>query len=91
MSASGEVRLRQSTHGLESAFVGQLLDVAKSGFRACHDRFTLNSGELVAYEFAGRCGFARAMWTRIIGERIETGFRICEEERRPRRKRRPMG
>jgi hypothetical protein len=77
-AAAGEVRLRQSyTPG--GPFLGRLVDTAATGFRASHDCFTLVSGELVDYEFEGHRGVARAMWTRIVDEHVETGFRICRE------------
>jgi hypothetical protein len=77
-AAAGEVRLRQSyTPGLP--FVGQLMDIAKTGFRARHNRFALGSGELVDFEFDGHRGLARTMWTRIVDDHVETGFRICHE------------
>ena len=74
-AASGEVQLcRTNLPGMP--FSGRLIDTAQSGFRARHDRFALESGELVAFEFAGRRGVARAMWKRIVGREVETGFRI---------------
>jgi hypothetical protein len=77
----GEVYLRQSQMpGV--LFVGLLMDIAPHGFRACHDRFTLSSGELVDFVFEGHSGLARAMWTRIVDEHVETGFRICRENGR---------
>jgi hypothetical protein len=75
---SGEVHLRESqSHG--APFAGELLDIAKTGFRARHTCLALASGELVEFRFACRCGIARTMWTRIIDDHAETGFRICEE------------
>jgi hypothetical protein len=53
------------------------MDIAQTGFRANHDRLTLDSGELVEFEFEGTRGLARAMWTRIVDDHAETGFRIC--------------
>ena len=80
--AEGEVRLRQSL-APAVVFTGRLLDIADTGFRARHDRFTLGSGDLVDFEFAGRSGVARAMWTRIIADQVETGFRICRDNGPP--------
>jgi hypothetical protein len=74
----GEVYLRESySPGVQ--FVGRLVDIADNGFRARHDRFTLGSGDLVDFEFVGHSGIARSMWTRIIANEVETGFRICRE------------
>jgi hypothetical protein len=77
-SAVGEVHLRPSQNA-GGPFVGRLLDIANTGFRACHQRFALGSGDLVDFEYGGRTGLARAMWTRIVGDHVETGFRICHE------------
>jgi len=85
--ANGEVRFRQ-TNVPGVSFSGRLVDIAKSGFRACHDRLELQSGEMVDFEFEGRRGVARAMWTRISKTLIESGFRICEEEPKKGRKNR---
>ena len=74
----GEVRFRQA-HTPAIPFIGQLMDVAVSGFRAHHYQFALGSGELVDFEFHGHSGLARAMWTRIVDDHVETGFRICQE------------
>jgi hypothetical protein len=76
--AVAAVHFRQS-RGPGSSFVGHLLDIAATGFRARHDRMTLISGDLVDYEFEGHNGLARAMWTRIVDGQVETGFRICQE------------
>jgi len=72
---SGEVRLRQSDT-LSGSFAGSLLDTAVSGFRARHGRLTLASGQLVDFEFSGRTGLARVVWTRIVDGEAETGFHI---------------
>jgi hypothetical protein len=80
--ADGEVRLCQAQMP-GGPFVGHLLDMAVTGFRARHNRFTLGAGELVAFEFAGRRGLARAVWTRIIADQVETGFRICRDKGPP--------
>jgi hypothetical protein len=80
-AAEGEVDLCQSfAPGAPGVpFVGRLLDIAASGFRARHHRFALCSGELVDFAFEGRRGLARAVWTRIVDDEVETGFRICPE------------
>jgi len=65
---------------LAAAFSGDLLDTAATGFRARHGRLTLVSGQIVGFEFGGRKGVARAMWTRIVDGQAETGFRILPQE-----------
>ena len=80
--AEGEVRLCPSyAPGVPGVpFVGRLVDIAASGFRARHDRFTLCSGELLDFAFEGHRGLVRAVWTRIVDDEVETGFRICPEK-----------
>jgi hypothetical protein len=73
------VTLRQAGE-IAAPFRGDLLDTAATGFRARHRRLSLGSGQLVNFEFAGRKGFARAIWTRIVDGQAETGFRILPRE-----------
>ena len=77
--ATGAVRLRQGGE-MAAPFQGHLLDTAPTGFRARHDRLSLASGQLVDFEFTGRKGVARAIWTRIVDGHAETGFRILPQE-----------
>jgi hypothetical protein len=77
-TATGEVHLREPGE-IAGNFSGLLLDQSAAGFRARHERLTLASGCLVDFEFAGRSGKARAVWTRIENNRAETGFRIVME------------
>jgi len=73
--ARGPVRLRPE--GLMStAIKGRLLDLARSGFRARHACHTLFSGQVVEFRHARAQGRARVVWTRIIGDQIESGFFI---------------
>src|ERR1700692_519574 len=73
--ADEDVRLRPE--GLMSpAITGRLLDVAASGFRVQHESRSLVSGLAVHFEFRGAQGLAQIMWTRILGNRVESGFRI---------------
>jgi len=62
-----------------ASFTGQLMDVARTGFRAHHDRLSLGSGQLVEFQMARRHGRARAVWTRILDGKAETGFRIVAQ------------
>ena len=73
----GEVRLRQ-TGVIAPPFGGTLVDLSASGFRARHACLALKSGDRVDFEFAGMSGCARAVWTRIVDGRAETGFSILE-------------
>lgn len=72
---SGEVHLRQA-RAIAGPFEGNLIDASSQGFRIRHNRLTLGSGQLVDFEWAGKSGRARAVWTRIVGEEAETGFQI---------------
>ena len=69
----GDIRLRQ-TGTMSGSITGHLIDASPHGFRIRHDCLTLASGERVDFEFHGRTGAARAMWTRIVGREAETGF-----------------
>jgi hypothetical protein len=61
---------------MSTAIEGQLLDIAQSGFRARHECHTLFSGQVVEFQHARAQGRARVVWTRIVGDRIESGFFI---------------
>jgi hypothetical protein len=74
----GEVRLRQAG-AAGGAFMGRLVDLSPHGFRTRHACLTLGSGDRVDFEFQGRSGAARAMWTRIVDSEAETGFNILRE------------
>ncbi|MGA2436809.1 MAG: PilZ domain-containing protein [Bryobacteraceae bacterium] len=79
-AADLEIRLRPE--GLMSAPVeGHILDVAKSGFRARHSSHAIVSGQVVEFEFEGGEGRARVVWTRILGDQIESGFQVLAGER----------
>ena len=76
--ARGDIRLRQ-TGAMTGPFTGHLVDASPHGFRIRHACLTLASGDHVDFEFRGRSGAARAMWTRIVGVEAETGFNILRE------------
>lgn len=63
---------------LARAVNGALLDDSEHGFRATHDEPTLRPGHCVRFEHASGAGRARVVWTRIFGERIESGFLVLE-------------
>jgi cold shock CspA family protein len=58
---------------------GHLVDIANRGFRARHKARGLEPGQQVEFEIAGFPGRARVVWTRIVGERVESGFLILAE------------
>jgi hypothetical protein len=55
---------------------GQLVDVSDGGFRASHDNASLEPGQVVEFEHQHQKGSARAVWNRISGSSIQTGFLI---------------
>jgi hypothetical protein len=56
---------------------GKLLDRSASGFRAQHDCPGLTCGQIVQFRLsASSKGQARVVWTRLLGNRVETGFLI---------------
>lgn len=59
-----------------SPIAGKLLDLAASGFRARHRCPGLLAGAVVDFELGSRHGRARVVWTRILGEAVESGFLI---------------
>ena len=76
--AHGTVMLHPRNGSCE-AIVGRLVDLSRSGFRARHHAQTLLPGQDVEFEIAGLPGSARVVWTRIAGNRVESGFLILRE------------
>lgn len=55
----------------------KLVDRSASGFRAAHQSPELACGQLVEFRLGSSAKrVARVVWTRISGERVETGFFI---------------
>lgn len=59
-----------------------LLDLSASGFRASHTSKELCSGQEVAFYHDGEEGRARVVWTRIVGQSVESGFLVCQEKQK---------
>jgi hypothetical protein len=76
--AQGDVRLCRSGE-MAAPFIGRLLEMSAHGFRTRHSCLSLASGDRVDFEFNGRSGAARAMWTRIEDSEAETGFNVLLE------------
>ena len=57
---------------------GLLVDVSASGFRAAHSFKQLCPGQEVAFRHEAGGGVARVVWTRILGQTVESGFFILE-------------
>jgi hypothetical protein len=59
---------------------GELKDISPSGFRMAHGYASLEAGQVVEFSMmsvhGARRGSARAMWNRISGQNVETGFLI---------------
>jgi hypothetical protein len=80
-AADGPVRMTLRRNGsVITAVSGHLVDIAESGFRAQHGAPTLRPGDIVEFERAGARGLARVVWTRIMGEEVESGFLILAED-----------
>jgi hypothetical protein len=75
--AAGDVTLW--LNGSPLTVSGHLIDLAKSGFRARHNSPTLRSRHIVEFEMAGVSGRARVVWTRVLGDQVESGFLILAE------------
>ncbi len=63
---------------LGEPFIGTLVDSSSNGFRSRHDCPFLTSGQLVYFKFGRRKGTARVVWTRIMGNQVESGFTILK-------------
>lgn len=57
-----------------------LKDLSASGFRASHTSKELCSGQEVAFCHDAAEGLARVVWTRIVGQKVESGFLIFRED-----------
>ncbi len=58
---------------------GTLLDVSLDGFRAAHPNTALRAGQEVAFRHPLARGSAQVIWNRVLGDRVETGFRVLEK------------
>ena len=78
-AAGGEVRF-QFGAGMAKRdggeVLGKVLDRSAGGFRAQHDCSRLTCGQIVEFRLTSSSGLARVVWTRILGERVESGFLI---------------
>jgi len=59
-----------------------LIDLSATGFRASHTSKELCSGQEVAFCHDAGKGVARVVWTRIVGQSVESGFLVCEAKRK---------
>jgi hypothetical protein len=59
-----------------------LIDLSASGFRASHTSKELCSGQEVTFFHDAGEGRARLVWTRIVGQSVESGFLVCQGKRK---------
>ena len=80
LPAHGPVKLRPK--GLAATSIpGEMLDINGSGFRARHGFQALVSGHIVEFAYGRQRGRARVVWTRILGDQVESGFMILPRTR----------
>ncbi len=73
--ARGEVLLVVDSPALVE-IRGSLLDVSLAGFRASHRYTALCAGQEVCFCHSLGQGWARVIWNRVLGDRVESGFLI---------------
>ena len=71
----GHVKLWWPAQGAEPIW-GKLVDTSRTGFRASHNCLGLGAGQTVGFELSGSQGLARVVWTRVLGDRVESGFAL---------------
>ena len=74
--ASGQVELRPQWFASTTSIPGQMLDINSGGFRVRHSFQALVSGHIVEFAYGRQRGRARVVWTRILGDQVESGFMI---------------
>ena len=79
--ASGQVELRPEWFASTTSISGQMLDIHSGGFRARHSFQALVSGHIVEFAYGRQRGRARVVWTRILGDQVESGFMILPRTR----------
>jgi hypothetical protein len=55
---------------------GRLVDLSPNGFRMAHASIELIPGMVVKFSHSVASGEARVVWSRILANRVETGFLI---------------
>ena len=76
---SGEVLLSCDAHPL-SEIRGTLRDISEEGFRVAHHCAELSAGQQVRFAHPFAQGVATLMWTRVLGESVESGFHVSKVE-----------
>jgi hypothetical protein len=75
--AEGEIQLSLEGAG-SSAFLGNLIDSSRGGFRASHRQTSLAAGQQVRFLHSLGEGRALVMWNRILEWHVESGFLILD-------------
>ncbi len=79
----GVVFLKILKSDLRSALIrASLIDLSASGFRASHTSKEICAGQEVAFCHDEEKGTARVVWTRILGQSVESGFLVCQGKRK---------
>ncbi len=76
---SGEVLLLCDAHPV-SEIRGILCDISEEGFRVAHHCAELSAGQQVRFTHPFAQGVATLMWTRVLGENVESGFLVSHVE-----------
>ncbi len=76
---SGEVLLFCDAHPF-SEIRGTLRDISEEGFRVAHQCAELSAGQQVRFSHPFAQGVATLMWSRVVGENVESGFLISHVE-----------
>src|SRR5216110_160500 len=79
----GVILLKILKSDLRSAPIrASLIDLSASGFRASHTSKEICAGQEVAFCHDEEKGTARVVWTRILGQSVESGFLVCQGKRK---------
>jgi len=77
-AASGPITLWWADYS-PGKIQGRLVDISESGLRIAHGCTALGQGQQVHFHHAGGEGTARTIWTRIVGESVESGLLILPD------------
>ncbi len=73
-----QVEARLSFEGIPAEVIAILVDESETGFRARHGYLAITGNQEIGFRTNNRSGRACAVWNRILGEEVETGFVIVE-------------
>src|SRR5713226_774272 len=76
---SGEVLLLRDAHPF-AEIRGTLCDISEEGFRVAHHCAELSAGQQVRFTHPFAQGVATLMWSRVVGENVESGFLVSDVE-----------